>query len=59
MQKPYVSTHSEKPKEEEKHLTLVYLNTQSVSSTSDEFYVTLQQNLSDIIILGNKTMCQQ
>lgn len=41
-----------KLKENKKHLSFVHLNTQSMSSSFNESYVTLQQNTFEIITLS-------
>jgi len=48
----YSNIHIEKIREHSKYLSIAHLNTQSMSSTFDEFQVMLKQNPFDIITLS-------
>ena len=48
----HVNIHAEKLKEYHKHLSIAHLNTQSMSSTFDEFQVIINENQFDIVTLS-------
>ena len=48
----HVNIHAEKLKEYHKHVSIAHLNTQSMSSTFDEFQVIINENQFDIVTLS-------